>query len=202
MSLNLESVSPGLVKLLGQLMEDRHFDPFALGGGTSLALRFGHRVSIDIDLFSDSSFDAGSLAQHLRARYGILEVTTAVNTVRGIVDGIKVDILAHRYPLLGPIEVIESIRMLSLKDLCAMKLNAIANRGSKKDFWDFAELFSHFPKEEMLAFFAEKYPQDSLWNVGKSLGYFDDAEIEPDPRDLRGRTWEQVKKIIETHNRL
>lgn len=156
---------------------------------------------VDIDLFSDTAFDAVSLADHLRAQYEILEVATAVNTVRGIIDGIRIDILGYRYPLVSPMELIENIRMLSLKDIGAMKLNAIANRGSKKDFWDFAELLSHYSKVELLAFFADKYPQDSLWNVEKSLGYFDDAEIQPDPRDLRGRTWDQVKNMIERHNR-
>lgn len=77
-----------------------------------------------------------------------------------------------------------------------MKLNAIANRGCKKDFWDCAELLHKFSRDELLAFCGEKYANDSLWNVEKSLVYFDDAEDDPDPRDLRGQTWEDVKKII------
>ena len=83
-----------------------------------------------------------------------------------------------------------------------MKLNAIANRGSKKDFWDCAELLQQYTREELLGFCGEKYQGDSLWNVEKSLCYFDDAEKEPDPRDLRGQTWEQVKGTIIAHNRV
>lgn len=119
-----------------------------------------------------------------------------------MIGGIKVDLIAHRYPLLAGIDAIEGIWMLSLEDVAAMKLNAIANRGSKKDFWDFAELLNHFSRDEMLDFYAKKYPGDSLWNIGRSLSYFDDAEGQPDPRDLRGRNWDEVKRIIQRHNRL
>ena len=83
-----------------------------------------------------------------------------------------------------------------MEDCAAMKLNAIANRGCKKDFWDCAELLRTFSRDELLGFCAGKYANDSLWNVEKSLVYFDDAEGEPDPRDLRGQTWEDIKQII------
>lgn len=202
MTLHVETVAPGLFALLGRVMANEVFDAFTLGGGTSLALRFGHRESVDIDLFTDQEFDPDALAGHLKDQYGMVEAATATNTVRGIIDGIKVDFLAHRYPLLSEVETVRGIRMLSLEDISAMKLNAIANRGSKKDFWDFAELLSRFSREEMLGFYARKYPQDSLWNVEKSLGYFVDAEVQPDPRDHVGRTWSEVKRIIEEQNRL
>lgn len=110
--------------------------------------------------------------------------------------------MAHQYPLVGEVRTIEGIRMLSVQDIAAMKLNAIANRGSKKDFWDYALLLEHFDRETLLSFFAKKYPKSSRWNVEKSLSYFDDAESEPDPIDRRGQTWDQVKASIRASNRL
>lgn len=202
MKLHRETVSPTLLSLLGDLMQEEVLMPFALGGGTSLALRFGHRESEDIDLFTTSPFDSGEVADVLKQSFGMVESETAKNSASGIISGIKVDILAHRYPLLSAIVEAECIRMLSLEDMAAMKLNAIANRGSKKDFWDLAELLGFFTCEAMLAHYAEKYPGDSVWNVGKSLSYFEDADVQPDPRDLRSRDWETVKQLIRKHIRL
>jgi hypothetical protein len=200
--IHLEAVSKNLLRLLRRLMDDAALQSFSLVGGTALALRFGHRESMDLDLFTDRSFDAPRLAEHLIATCDLQESETSENTVRGVIGGIKTDFLAHRYPLLGEVEILDGIRMFSLPDLAAMKLNAIANRGSKKDFWDYCELLDHFTRDQMLSFCERKYRGDSVWNVQKSLSFFDDADLEPDPRDLRGRSWDSVKRTIAENNRL
>lgn len=196
MKLHTETVSSGLLELLQKLMKEKSLQSFALAGGTALAIRFGHRTSIDIDLFTCSAFDAQETAEWLKTCYGMKEAETAENTVRGIIAGIKIDFIAHRYPLLKPFEETDGIRMFSGEDIAAMKLNAITNRGCKKDFWDYAELLKIYSREEMLSFFARKYANDSLWNVEKSLAYFDDADSDPDPRDMRGQNWEEIKRTV------
>lgn len=75
-----------------------------------------------------------------------------------------------------------------------MKLNAIANRGSKKDFYDFAALSDHFSTREMIGFFGRKYPSTDPSTVIRSLDWFGDAEMEPDPVALDGRDWSNVKE--------
>ncbi len=202
MSLQLKAISSELLVTLRRLMGDEQFNGFYLVGGTSLALRYGHRESIDIDLFTHAPFDSIELSIALKQKYGMVESETAENTVRGIVGGIKVDLIAHQYPLLQPIEELEGIRFASVADVGAMKLNAIANRGSKKDFWDCAELLHELSMEELLNYCGKKYAGDSLWNVEKSLCFFDDAENEPDPKDLRGQSWGEIKKTITDHCRL
>ena len=202
MKLHTETVSSGLLDLLQKLMKESRLASFALAGGTSLALRFGHRTSIDLEIFTCEAFDAPATAELLKTGYEMKEAETAQNTVRGIIDGIKIDLIAHRYPLLNPFENPGGIRMFSCEDIAAMKLNAITNRGCKKDFWDYAELLTIYSRDEMLSFFARKYTNDSLWNVEKSLTYFDDAEGDPDPRDLRGRSWEEIKQIVLASARL
>ncbi len=202
MTLHTEAVSPCLLALIRELMQDEALGDFYLVGGTSLALRFGHRESMDIDLFAHEPFDAPKLAARLKEEHGMLEAETAANTVRGVVGAVKIDLIAHRYPLLKPVEQIDGVRLASVEDVAAMKLNAIANRGSKKDFWDCAELLRLFALADLLDLCARKYEGDSLWNIEKSLCYFDDAESEPDPRDLRGQGWEQVKARIGKHIRL
>lgn len=196
MSLTLNSVSPELWQLLNRLMAEETLSNFFLVGGTALALRYGHRISVDIDLFSDSAFDAIRLAERLTQQYKLEESIVEENTVLGVIDGIKCDCMAHQYSMVVGVEEIEGVRLLAVEDIAAMKLNAIANRGSKKDFWDLYELMQHFSREQLLQYYEEKYPHASLWAVEKSLSYFEDAESDPNPRCLRGRRWDQIKSEI------
>lgn len=202
MSLHREAVSNELMELLGKLMQAPELAAFQLVGGTALALRFGHRQSIDLDLFTHAAFDAPRLGKWLEGAFSLEETTIEENTILGQINGIKADFIAHQYPLIGDVATINGLRLLSVEDIAAMKLNAIANRGSKKDFWDYAELLQYFDREKLLAFFAQKYPNSSRWNVEKSLSYFDDAERDPDPIDLTGQTWEQVKAAIRASNKI
>ena len=86
--------------------------------------------------------------------------------------------------------------MAGLKDIAAMKINAISKRGAKKDFWDYAALLSYFTTEEMMSFFQVKYPAANTWHAEKSLSFFDDSENDPDPKDLSGHTWHEIKQIV------
>lgn len=202
LNLHYEAAPDPLLDLLRRLMQEELLSPFVLVGGTALALRLGHRISVDIDLFSDNAFDVQPITEMLRDIFSIQALETAQNTVRGEVDGIKLDIMSHCYPAIGTPVTMDGIRMASLEDITAMKLNAIAHRGSKKDFWDYAELLSHFSRDEMLGFFAKKYSNENVWYAEKSLSYFDDAEEEPDPRDLKDRIWNEIKQAVLASNRL
>lgn len=107
--------------------------------------------------------------------------------------------IKHSYPLLEDLSLIDGIRVASLKDLAAFKLNAVAGRGSKKDFWDVATLLDHYSMKQMLDYFSQKYPVADLWHLIKSLTYFDDAEAEQiEILDLKGKSWELIKNHILT----
>ena len=118
------------------------------------------------------------------------------------VDGIKCDGMAHQYSMVTGVQDHDGVRLIAVEDIAAMKLNAIANRGSKKDFWDLHELSRHFDREQVFSFYEKKYPSGSRWSVEKSLSYFLDADGEPDPICLKGLNWSQVKSEIADWNRL
>jgi hypothetical protein len=177
-------------------MEAPDLSNFFLVGGTALALQIGHRQSVDCDLFTTGSFDAEALAQSLSRDYSLSEAIVSKNSVTGRIADIKTDIIAHRYPMIEAIITAENIRMASLADIAAMKLNAIANRGSKKDFWDIHALLNHLSFDAMLRAFRMKYRHASCWGLEKSLAYFEDAENEPDPVSLTSIQWRQVKADI------
>ncbi|MES2439380.1 MAG: nucleotidyl transferase AbiEii/AbiGii toxin family protein [Verrucomicrobiota bacterium] len=178
-------------KLLVRLTPLEALQGFALGGGTSLALRFGHRWSVDLDFFTTAEFSPEELFEKLAISPATVTARSA-NTLTVDAGGVKLDLLRHAYKTLAPPERIDGITVVSLPDLAAMKLNAIANRGSKKDFYDFAELLEHFSIQQMIGFFIGKYPATDPFTVIRSLAWFEDAEHEPDPVSLNGRSWENV----------
>ena len=138
-----ETISPNTLELLIRLQQKEYLKGFYLVGGTSLALQIGHRTSIDIDLFSDYSFDTGQLLENLNADFGFNLFFSATNTLKGSINGVQVYILAHRYPYVSPPVILDDIAMLSTEDIIAMKLNAISISGQRvKDFIDIYSLLS------------------------------------------------------------
>ena len=102
------------------------------------------------------------------------------------------DLLRHAYAEIAPVEKMGGHRLVSLPDLTAMKLNAIANRGSKKDFYDVVELLQHYHLTAMLGFFSKKYPNTDPFAMVRSLAWFEEADEEPDPIPMLGQTWKSV----------
>ena len=190
--LRFDAIPPAVSALLLRIAPHEALQNFALGGGTSLALRFGHRWSVDLDFFTVTGFHPEKLFEELALDPATI-TARAAHSLTIDVGGVKLDLLRHAYPLLEPVENIGGIVLLSQPDLAAMKLNAIANRGSKKDFYDLAELLDHFTLQEMIGFFTGKYPSSDPFTVIRSLAWFEDAEAEPDPVALDGRTWAMVK---------
>ncbi|WP_089239403.1 nucleotidyl transferase AbiEii/AbiGii toxin family protein [Belliella buryatensis] len=87
-------------------------------------------------------------------------------------------------------------RLASKEDIGAMKLNAIAGRGSKKDFIDLYFLLNEFSLEELIGFYRDKYQDGSEFLVLKSLSYFADADTEPTPLMLKDANWDKIKNQI------
>ena len=135
--LRTNAVEAGTLDLIKRFMSDDKFKDFNLVGGTALAIQISHRLSIDIDLFSTTPFNAFELGHHLTSNYDAQEVRTLTNAVFCFVNDIKIDLISHQYPLVEKIDILDEIRMVSLLDIGAMKLNAIYNSGKRlKDFVD------------------------------------------------------------------
>ena len=193
--LHLDAVPKPVAVLLRRLRGHSALTGFALGGGTALALRAGHRLSVDLDYFTEDEFSTGALFEALGLE-GATAVAVSRNSLTLDAGGVKVDLLRHAYPQLAPVEKIDGMALVSLPDLAAMKLNAITNRGSKKDFYDVAELLASYPLTKLLDFFSRKYAATDAFAVIRSLAWFEDADAEPDPVSLTGHTWEEIKGRI------
>ena len=196
--LQTQTVVPELMELLKKIMSEKLFSEFNLVGGTSLALQIGHRNSIDIDLFGNSEINTELFIEKL-SEFGEVKVAQSTkNILITKINDVKIDFVNYKYPLLSEYLFLENIRMLSTKDISAMKLNAIAGRGSKKDFIDLYFLLNEFSLEEILSFYEKKYNDGSVFMVQKSLTYFDDADAQQQPKMFLDFNWENCKqKIIE-----
>ena len=156
--LHKETVSKEMWELLQRLMKDEILKDFNLVGGTSLSLQIGHRLSIDIDLFTTRGFDEQALLKDLANKYPIRIRDMFDNTILLDIDKVKVDILAHHYPWQKPIETKEGVRLASLEDIGAMKLHAIFQNGTRiKDFIDMYFLLEHHPLKIYLESYRSKY---------------------------------------------
>ena len=184
-----------LLKVLRDLSPAFSDAGFALAGGTSLALRFGHRVSIDLDFFTTDTFEPEFLAGQLGATSDQI-IDHSRGSLQLLIQGVKIDCLRHAYPVVDSHSTLDGIRMWSVADVAAMKLNAVTNRGSKKDFFDLAMLLNHHSLPEMLDLYCAKYAVSNRFMVIRSLAWFDDAEDEPDPISLLENSWPMVKATI------
>lgn len=170
---------------------------FKLAGGTNLALRIGHRKSIDLDFFCLEPFNNEDILDILKQRYRINILHTNKNSIQLLVNEIKVDFLRHNYIEIEPIEIIEEVPMYSFADISAFKLNAIMNRGSKKDFWDIYFIIQSIGVKSLFDNFERKYGDNyDLTALIRSTLYFGDAEKDIDPFTLIPISWDEVKRYI------
>lgn len=113
--LRTETVDQGTLECLKTLMQDERLNDFILVGGTALSLQIGHRISIDLDLFADKPFDAGKMLEYLVSSSRFRLSFQDKNTLKGKMDGIRVDLITHAYPLVKALNVVEGIRLASLR---------------------------------------------------------------------------------------
>lgn len=173
---------------------------YYLGGGTAISIYFGHRGSFDLDWFTSSSLSDPLQFGQLLRNEGVNFVTETVErgTLYGNIDNVRLSFLEYHYDLLQPLIFWKesSCFLASLDDLACMKLAAVAQRGSRKDFIDVFSLVQQYkPLPELLFLYQKKYRTENIAPVLLGLVYFDDAEEEPDP-PLWSLEWKEIKRKV------
>ena len=192
-----QTVEPKTLDILKKIMKDPQLTSFILVGGTALSLQIGHRISVDLDLFSNTSFDEQKVLEHLQNNYNFELDFLDKETIKGTIDDVKIDLIAHKYPHVEQPTTVESVRLASLQDIAAMKLNAIIGNGSRlKDFVDVADMFTHCSLGKMLEAYQKKYNANPIMAC-KALVYFDDINHREPIVLLENRyDWKKVKSKI------
>lgn len=208
MELHLNTVSDLLWDSLHKLMSINKLNSFRLVGGTSLSLQLGHRISVDIDLFSDDEYGSinfDELQNILLHLFPYVETTSAeiVSIGKSFYVGndkddlVKLD-LFYTDPFAYPCVVKQDIRFASIEEVAAMKLEVISHGGRKKDFWDVHELLEIYSLDDLINFYLKRYPYGFSKNeLHKQFLDFSNAEDDFKPNCLKDKDWEIIKLDFE-----
>jgi predicted nucleotidyltransferase component of viral defense system len=202
-----DTVKPLLKGTLTSLMKSDLFQPFRLVGGTSLSLQLDHRMSDDIDLFTDhpyGSVDFQVIDKFLRESFPY--VSDLANALIGIGasylvgdskdDVVKLDLYYTDLFIQPPLQI-GSHRLATVEEIVAMKIDIVQRKARKKDFWDIHEFLSFFSIAQMIALHEKRYPfSHDETRIRTNFTDFSRADQDFDPICLKGKYWELIKLDI------
>ena len=195
--LSLQTVLPDTLELLKVLMQQPLLKDMRLVGGTSLALQYGHRRSVDLDFFGMTTEDVDELTDMMRECSKDLVKGSCTKRIKTyFLNGVKVDVVNYDYKWIDDAIEEEGLRLASPKDIAAMKVNAVMGRGTKKDFIDVYFLLQHYSFDELIKFYLQKYTDGSEYRALLSMSYFADADPQPMTYMYQQVDWETIKSEI------
>lgn len=200
--LHYQTVTPFLLKTLQKLMLIPELSNFRLAGGTGLSLQLGHRKSIDIDLFSDEKIIPNELKKIIRTHFFNADIRTLSFGITAYIPiekekELKIDIMQTDNFIKPPV-IANNIRLATIEDIAAMKLEAITSRNTKKDYYDIAEILKKYTINQIIEFYSQKYPYNDVRDVLENLIYFsEECEYEFDPELIVDTDWLSVKFLLE-----
>ena len=196
-----EQVLPKNTKAILALLEKSEVIQKAyLAGGTALALQLCHRISYDLDFFTQEEFDEELLLPEIKKIANFQLEKIAWRRILGKFKDVKFSIFFYKYPLLYPVKKFGMINVADIRDIAAMKIAAIASRGTKRDFVDLYFISKEFmPLKKVIQLYGKKYKNlaSTEMHIIKSLVYFDDAEPDEMPKMLKKVEWKDIKKYFE-----
>jgi predicted nucleotidyltransferase component of viral defense system len=196
--LQFQSLPPATLDVLRVLSKKEFLNSFRLVGGTALSLYWGHRISVDLDYFTDQNVNLDVLDSNLKSvENALMESKNPIGRVYSI-QNVKCDFLNYPYAFLHPPQYEEGIQLGRLDDVVSLKLGALANRGAKKDIYDLYYILQIYPVSQLMEMYKAKYRVNDAFPLLKSLTYFADADEELPPQLLKDQklSWSQIKKSI------
>lgn len=175
-----------------------------LAGGTALALHLGHRISVDLDFFTDKDFEVESIISEIRKTgHPFQLISEGEGYLIANIEGIKISIFKYDYPFLEKPVTYKGIRVAGILDIASMKVIAISQRGTKRDFVDLYFILQETPFHKIAGHMVKRFGKGRInpIHIGKSLVYFSDADSNPEPEYIGGRdvSWEKVKRFFKNH---
>lgn len=191
------TISPGALRLLKELISLPDLSIFRLVGRTSLALQLGHRISVDLDFFSEKSFDINQIMTLVSNKLEPFELQSMSGTgFTSFIENIKCDFYNWSVPFIREPFIKDELRLASLEDIAAFKLDAIIRRKEKKDFWDIDALMYAFPLKDLFGFYKQKFIYNDVKIVLDALSEIDIADESEDPIVVGKKNWDEVKRNI------
>lgn len=195
--LSLQTVLPDTLELLKVLTRQPLLADMRLVGGTSLALQYGHRRSVDLDFFGHTTEDVDELTDMMHDCADNVVRSNCTKRIKAyFLNNVKVDVVNYDYKWIDEPVLEDGLRLASPKDIAAMKVNAVMGRGTKKDFVDVYFLLQHYSFEELIQFYLQKYTDGSEYRALLSMSYFADADPQPMPYMFQQVDWDTIKNEI------
>lgn len=201
-NLFFDTISPILKTILIDCMQAPEFNEFRLVGGTALSLQLGHRKSDDIDLFTDAPYRSVNfelLDNYLKKRYPYIDaLDLPVAGGKSYYVGedkqrcIKLD-LYYTDKYIDGYTIKAGIRIATIEEIIAMKMDVILRGGRKKDFWDIHELTQFYSYNQMVELHTKRYPYSDHNEFSMRFTDFSKAEGDFTPICLKGKEWEIIK---------
>lgn len=187
-------------KTIDLLSDLKFIRSFYIAGGTGCAIHIGHRISEDLDFFSQSEFSQFEIQNTLKAHGHFLVDYSDTRTLTGRFEQTKISFFHYEYTLLEETSDFLNLKLSSLKDIGCMKIDAISSRGSRRDFVDLYYILKFFDMslKEFFTFFQDKYGRENynLVHIMKSLVYFKGADEDADLKMLEQYSWQNVKDFF------
>lgn len=200
-----EQVLPGNTKAILALLEKSEIIQKAyLAGGTALALQLGHRISDDLDFFTQLEFDENMLLPEIKKIADFQLEKVAWRTILGRLGDVKFSIFYYKYPILYPTKKFGMVNITDVLDIAAMKIAAVASRGTKRDFIDLYFICKEAVSlKEAINLYGRKYKNlaTTKMHIFKSLVFFDDADPDEMPKMLEKTAWKDIKRYFENEVR-
>lgn len=195
-----QTVSEQMKSILVSLGQLNFIKRFYLAGGTALALQIGHRISIDLDFFSEKD----EVLE--KTREEIIQSLSESNPVMSVIENVDGNLLlqvnqvdlgffSYGYPLLESAKELDGCWVAGLMDIGLMKLDAIISRGSRKDFYDLYWISQQISITELLSSGKKKYPlmRDFPLLAVEHMVKFENADRDNQPVLIYEKDWEAVK---------
>ncbi len=108
-------------------------------------------------------------------------------------EAVKLD-LYYTDTFIRPALIIERVRMATLEEIIAMKMDIVQRGARKKDFWDLHELLEKYSLQQMIDLHRERYPfiHDEI-AIRSNFTFFTSADDDFGPECLRGKFWGIIK---------
>ncbi|HDQ98870.1 MAG TPA: hypothetical protein ENN51_01085 [candidate division WOR-3 bacterium] len=187
-------------ELVGELPVELFEQGFHLAGGTGLALQLGHRRSDDFDFFAATGFDVPGLARRLSELEGYEPASAGRDTLHCRVRGVKLSFISYPVRLRWPTVGFGPVPVADWRDVLAEKFKTVSQRGSRKDFYDIHAccILKRLTPASAVAHLRARFAGTglNLYHVARSLAWFEDADVEPDPVLLVPAAWDEVKRFF------
>jgi hypothetical protein len=198
-----EAVPEGIQALLTDLGQISALRPFYLAGGTAVGLRLGHRISRDLDFFSETdSLDKPRREEIIAAVRAIGSTVTvqrsAFTTLVLLADMHHLSFFSYAYDLVDKVNDLNGVRVAGLLDVALMKIDALSDRGLRRDFVDLYAIAQQTPFEMILALGQRKYPdyRDLRMNALAAMTQFGAADEDAELTLLQPIEWDEVKRFF------